>query len=92
MADRRWGDAAEMAVIELVDHPELDRKRKPKAAGAAKAEGAAEQPKDPFGRFRKLFAGKSKVAGGKAKAAGAKTGAARKTPASGSNKSGGSSS
>src|SRR5687768_5651633 len=29
MADRRWGDAAEMAVIELVDRPELDRKRKP---------------------------------------------------------------
>jgi large subunit ribosomal protein L17 len=31
VADRRWGDAAEMAVLELVDHPELDRKRKPKA-------------------------------------------------------------
>src|SRR5246127_1459959 len=30
-ADRRWGDAAEMAVLELVDHPELDRKRKAKA-------------------------------------------------------------
>jgi large subunit ribosomal protein L17 len=23
VADRRWGDAAEMAVLELVDHPEL---------------------------------------------------------------------
>src|SRR6476620_5257569 len=35
MADRRWGDAAEMAIVELVDHPVLDRKRKPKAEGAA---------------------------------------------------------
>ena len=30
MADRRWGDAAEMAVLELVDHPVIDRKRKVK--------------------------------------------------------------
>ncbi|HVN87215.1 MAG TPA: 50S ribosomal protein L17, partial [Candidatus Binatia bacterium] len=27
MADRRWGDAAEMAILEMVDHPEIDRKR-----------------------------------------------------------------
>src|SRR3954468_3332918 len=57
VADRRWGDAAEMAVLELVDHPELDRKRKPKAAAEGdekKAEGKQDGPKDPFGRFRKL--------------------------------------
>jgi large subunit ribosomal protein L17 len=98
VSDRRWGDAAEMAVLELVDHPELDRKRKPKAAAAA-GEGAAEgkeaTAKDPFNRFRKLFNPKSKVKGGShgAKGSVAKSGAARKTPASGGgNKSGGSSS
>src|SRR3954463_14453513 len=31
IADRRWGDAAEMAVIELVDHPLIDRNGKKKA-------------------------------------------------------------
>jgi large subunit ribosomal protein L17 len=94
MADRRWGDAAEMAVLELVDHPELDRKRKPKA----KAEGAKEEaatgtaPKDPFGKMRKLFGGKSKVSGGgkSTKSAGHK-GSRGKTMAGTSNKSGGSS-
>ncbi len=105
LAERRWGDAAEMAVLELVDRPELDRKRKPKAeskgtqAGAEKKadDKAGTAPKDPFQRVRKLFASKqqSKL-GGKAGAKGAKGsakgGAARKTPsASGSNKSGGSS-
>lgn len=94
VADRRWGDAAEMAVIELVDHPVLDRKRKVKAAGAAQAEGAATDtaPKDPFSRIRKLFSPKSKVSGGAAKGGATKTRAARKTPAAGgANKSGGSS-
>lgn len=96
MADRRWGDAAEMAILELVDHPELDRKKKPKAQAeqeqAAGDENAA--PKDAFGKFRKLFAQKSKVKGGGqgGKAAQIKGGAGRKTPASsGSSKSGSSS-
>lgn len=94
LADRRWGDAAEMAVLELVDHPELNRKRQPKTA---KAEAGAETAKaetgtkDPFGKMRKLFGGKSKVsAGGKAKGGGAKGGRG-KTMAGTSNKSGGSS-
>lgn len=98
LADRRWGDAAEMAVVELVDHPLIDRKRKVKAADAEgkKSETAASAaPADPLNRFRKLFAGKSKVKGGGAgKAAkAAKTGGAgRKTPAGGgSSKTGGSS-
>jgi large subunit ribosomal protein L17 len=94
MADRRWGDAAEMAVIELVDHAPIDRKRKPKSAdvAAAKAKEAAASPQDPFGRFRKLFKDKSKVsATGKTGKSAAKGGAARKTPAAGgANKSGGS--
>jgi len=96
MADRRWGDAAEMAVLELVDHPELDRKRKPKAA-AAQAEGevaSAQAPVDPMNRFKKLFNPKTKVKGGGKVGKAAKTGGAgRKTPAGGgSSKTGGSSS
>src|SRR2546430_2775947 len=35
LSDRRWGDAAEMAVLELVDHPEIDRRRKAKSAAPA---------------------------------------------------------
>jgi large subunit ribosomal protein L17 len=99
MADRRWGDAAEMAVLELVDHPALDRKRKPKAAGAAgEAKEASTQatPKDPFGKFRKIFGDKGKVgasAGKGAKSSKAHGGAGRKMgAASGGGKSGGSSS
>lgn len=97
MADRRWGDAAEMAVLELVDHPALDRKRKVKA-GAATTEKKDDKAqdltaKDPFGRFRKLFKGKSKAEGpSKGSHGGVKSGAARRTPAGGgSSKSGGSS-
>jgi large subunit ribosomal protein L17 len=68
-ANRRWGDAAEMAVLELVDRPELDRKRKPKAAGAAEAkDGQAAAPADSFGRFRKLFGTKKKDASAAPKA------------------------
>ena len=95
MSDRRWGDAAEMAVLELVDHPVIDRKRKPKAVKPGE-EGAAPQTagqKDPFNRFRKMFAGgKGKVSGG-AGGKGAKSAkGVRKTPAAGgANKSGGSS-
>jgi large subunit ribosomal protein L17 len=98
IADRRWGDAAEMAVLELVDHPTLDRKRKVKAPeqGAEAKKGEELKAKDPFGRVRKLFGGKSKISGGgpKATGKGPKGGAARKTPAAGggSSKSGGSSS
>ena len=91
-ADRRWGDAAEMAILELVDHPVLDRKRKPKAGAATtKEEGKTESTtKDPFGKMRKLFGGKSKIAGAAKGAKAAKSGRG-KTMAGTSNKSGGSS-
>lgn len=98
LSDRRWGDAAEMAVIELVDHPELDRKRKPKAASEASAEApATAQAKDSLSKMSKLFKGKSKVSGGAAKPAKApkapKTGASKRTMAGGGgSKAGGSSS
>ncbi len=96
MADRRWGDAAEMAILELVDHPVIDRKRKPRTEveGEKKAGDLEAAAKDPFGRFRKLFNPKSKVKGGGhgSLAAAPKGGAGRKTPASsGSSKSGSSS-
>jgi large subunit ribosomal protein L17 len=96
IADRRWGDAAEMAVLELVDHPELDRKRKVKAGGAKpEGEAAADGAKDPFKRFRKMLGGsRGKVQGGGGKAGKAsKSAAGRKAPAAGggSSKAGGSS-
>jgi large subunit ribosomal protein L17 len=97
-ADRRWGDAAEMAVLELVDHAPIDRKKKPKAADATEkaAKTAAETgPKDPFKGVRKLFGGKSKVGAGPGKGkSGAKAGGSKRTPAAGGggSKSGGGSS
>src|SRR5262249_21255895 len=99
VAERRWGDAAEMAILELVDHPVIDRKRKPKADAAA-TEGSEEKkdakPTDPFSKFRKLFNPKSKIKGAAHGAAHMHKagGAGRKTPAAGGggNKSGGSSS
>ena len=58
ISERRWGDAAQMALIELVDHPKLDRKKKAKEAAAEGAESAeAATAADPFNKFRKLFAG-----------------------------------
>ena len=95
IAERRWGDAAEMAVLELVDHPVLDRKKKVKAVAEGEGEASAEvaAPKDPFNKMRRLFSTKSKVKASSPKGASAKGAAGRKTPAGGgSSKSGGSSS
>ena len=62
VSETRWGDAAKMAMIEMVDHPKLDRKKKPKEASEATAEGASEQAAvDPFSKFRRLFAGGKKA-------------------------------
>ncbi|MBU6154886.1 MAG: 50S ribosomal protein L17 [Bdellovibrionales bacterium] len=63
ISERRWGDAAKMAMIELVDHPKLDRKKKAKAALAEGAEAAATETAttDPFSKFRKIFAGGKKT-------------------------------
>ncbi len=62
MAERRWGDAAEMAVLELVDHPEILRGKKAKGPKAEKKASDADQgAKDPLARIRKVFAGKSRT-------------------------------
>jgi large subunit ribosomal protein L17 len=63
VSERRWGDAAKMAMIELVDHPLLDRKKKAKESTEASAEGQTTEAvsTDPFSKFRKLFAGSKKA-------------------------------
>jgi len=64
VSERRWGDAAKMAMIELVDHPVLDRKKKAKEttdATAAEGQTAEAVSTDPFSKFRKLFAGSKKA-------------------------------
>ncbi len=98
VSDRRWGDGAEMAMIELVDHPALDRKRKPKAAAAEGQEAAApaQAPADPLNRFRKMFGAKSKAAPAASKAPKAAkatkaAGGRKSTAGGGSSKQGGSS-
>lgn len=63
LSEVRRGDAANLAVLELVDHPVLNRKRKPVTAEQAKAaEGKAEAVQaDPFKKMRKVFAGKKRT-------------------------------
>jgi len=68
MADRRWGDAAEMAVLELVDHAEIVRGKKAAAPKAAKGADAEQGARDPLARIRKVFAGKSRTKAGSEKA------------------------
>lgn len=95
LSDRRRGDAAEMAILELVDHPAIDRKKKVKASTSGQGEGEKSgeaQAKDPFGRFKKMFAKDGKKASGAKKPAAAAKSTPRKTMAgSANNKSGGSS-
>lgn len=69
LAERRKGDGAELAVLEMVDHPELNRKRKPSLPGKdtaadAKTDAApqATGATDPYSKFRKLFGGTRKKA------------------------------
>lgn len=61
ISETRWGDAAKMAMIELVDHPKLDRKKKAKPAAEGEATAETTQVSDPFNKFRKIFAGGKKV-------------------------------
>ncbi len=94
ISDVRRGDAAEMAVIELVDHPPIVRKKKVKKTESETVKDpdgndVAPTAADPFNRFRKMFGGKTKGAkdasgvATKSKAMAKNTGAARKAPAAG---------
>lgn len=70
LSDRRWGDAAEMAVVQLVDGVIVDKKKKakaPKAEGEADTAAAPTVAADPFARFRKMFGKSTKSAGGEKK-------------------------
>jgi hypothetical protein len=53
-----------MAVVELVDRPEVDRKKKVKIEAATGEEATAGKPvaADPFAKMRKVFAGGKKAA------------------------------
>jgi large subunit ribosomal protein L17 len=56
ISERRWGDAAKMCMIELVDHPKIDRKKKVKeTTEGSETASDSSVAADPFSRFRKLF-------------------------------------
>ena len=82
ISETRWGDAAKMAMIEMVDHPELTKKKKATKEASAEATQAAETA-DPFSKFRKLFAGKKATKAPKAEKApkAPKAATAKKAPA-----------
>jgi len=62
LSERRWGDAAEMAVIELVDHAEIVRGKAAVKKAAKSAEASAPAtPADPFAKIRRLFSSKKKT-------------------------------
>lgn len=66
LSDRRWGDAAEMAVLQLVDAVIVDKKKKVKTVAEGE-EKAASTAADPFARFRKMFGKQTKSASGEKK-------------------------
>ncbi|MCM0605302.1 MAG: 50S ribosomal protein L17 [Xanthomonadaceae bacterium] len=87
LADRRRGDAAEMAVLELVDHPVIDRKKKVKnteSGDPVEPTAEGKTPTDPFSKMRKLFSSKKKEGGGTPRKAAGKNqrSAPRKTSSS----------
>jgi large subunit ribosomal protein L17 len=69
ISEARWGDAAKMAMIEMVDHPELIKKKKKEKDANAEVATDSANVADPFNKFRKLFAGGKKSASKEAKAA-----------------------
>lgn len=84
----RWGDGAEMAVIELVDRPMVEKKKKTPKKAKATAHDHDHDKKPTHAAV-----GKGKISGGSVKAAGSKSAGQRKTPTkSGGGRSGGSSS
>lgn len=79
----RWGDGAEMAIIELVDRPMVEHKKKTTKASTKKADAGHDHDHDHDHAHPEKKAkspSKGKVAGGSGKAAGGKSAGARKTP------------
>lgn len=62
LSDRRWGDAAEMAVVQLVDGVVIDKTKKVKVAAEGSTPAAPQVAADPFARFRKMFGKSTKSA------------------------------
>ena len=62
ISETRWGDAAKMAMIEMVDHPVLDKKKKKSKEASADDANKANENADPFSKFRKLFGASKKTA------------------------------
>jgi large subunit ribosomal protein L17 len=62
LSDRRWGDAAEMAVIELVDHGEIVRGKAAVQKVEKSSDAVAAAPADPFAKIRRMFSSKKKTA------------------------------
>ena len=62
ISETRWGDAAKMAMIEMVDHPVLDKKKKKAKEASADDAAKASETTDPFNKFRKLFGQSKKTA------------------------------
>ncbi len=82
ISEARWGDAAKMAMIEMVDHPALDKKKKKEAKEASATEANATETADPFNKFRRLFSSKKSAKSDKpAKAAKAPKAPSKKSAA-----------
>ena len=85
ISETRWGDAAKMAMIEMVDHPVLDKKKKKAKEATPDDANKATETTDPFSKFRKLFGQGKKAASADKPAKAAKAPkaavAAKKAPA-----------
>lgn len=92
VSERRFGDGAQMAMLELVDHPPIDRRKAKTTEGeestveasAAATDEKAAEGSDPFAKMRGLFRGKkakSTEAKPKKAPAAKSTKTARKAPA-----------
>ncbi len=60
VSETRWGDGAKMAMIELVDHPPITRKKQKKETTETTKDAAAPATaSDPFSKMRKVFGKKN---------------------------------
>lgn len=84
VSETRYGDGAQMAMIELVDHPEIKRGKKAKAPSSDSKKSDKDStdaaPSDPFSKMRKVFGKKSGTADKATAPKAAKSPAKRSTP------------